>query len=57
MMNKAKWLTLSAIASTGLLLQSGCLGAFWDGLINSGWPTDNRWLNIGLDVANEIVFG
>ena len=57
-MRKSKWLTLSAMLAGGaILLQNGCLGAFWKGL-SSGWPGgDNKWLGIAVDVANEIVFG
>ncbi len=51
-----KWLTLTLFAS-GATLLNGCLSAFWDGLWNSGWPTDNPALNLGIDIANEIVFG
>lgn len=53
-----KWLTLSALLfGGGTLFQSGCLGQFWDGFWNTGWPTDNPWINIGIDVLNEELFG
>lgn len=52
-----KWLTLALFSSGAMLFANGCLGGFWQGLWNTGWPTDNRWLNIGIDVANEIIFG
>ena len=56
-MYKSKWLTLGAMLTSGaVLLQNGCLGAFWQGM-SSGWPADNKWLSIAVDVANEIVFG
>lgn len=58
MTKKSKWLTLSAALFGGAtLFQSGCLGDFWAGFWNSGWPTDNRWLNIAIDVLNEELFG
>jgi hypothetical protein len=55
-MKKTKWLGL-AISTGGLVLVHGCLSSFWQGFWNTGWPTDNRWLNLGLDVANEVIFG
>lgn len=55
-MNRIKWLSL-ALLTGGTLLVHGCLGAFWNGLINNGWPTNNRWINIGVDVVNEVIFG
>lgn len=51
-----KWLTLAVLASA-TLLSNGCLGAFWQGMWNTGWPNGNRWLNLGLDIANEAIFG
>lgn len=57
-MKRSKWFTLSAMLASGaVLFQSGCLGAFWQGMWSTGWPTNNRWLNLALDVANEVVFG
>lgn len=50
-----KWLKL-ALLTSGVLLANGCLGAFWQGLWNTGWPTNNRWLNLGLDILNEDIF-
>jgi hypothetical protein len=52
-----KWLTLSALLAGSAMLMEGCLGAFWDGLWNSAWPTNNQWINIGLDILNEELFG
>lgn len=62
-----KWLTLSAALFGGAtLFQGGCLGFggfdgflgdFWSGFWNTGFPTDNQWINIGLDVLNEELFG
>lgn len=63
MNKKAKLLKWTAAAfGGGVLLQfGGCLGGgfqdFWSGFWNTGWPTDNQWLNIALDVLNEELFG
>lgn len=49
-----------AMAGGAFLLHSGsigCLGDFWAGFFNTGWPTNNRWLNVALDVLNEELFG
>ncbi len=58
---KAKWYKLGAILlGGGTLFQfGGCLNLedFWQGFWNTGWPTDNRWLNIAIDVLNEELFG
>jgi len=57
---KAKWLKLwAAVLGGATLFQAGCLNLedFWQGLWNTGWPTDNRWLNIAWDVLNEELFG
>lgn len=54
---KAKMYALAALALSGATIFQGCLGSFWDGFFNSGWPTDNRWLNIGIDVVKEELFG
>lgn len=54
-----KWYTLTALLFGGATVFQGCLnwGGFWDGFWNTGWPTDNRWLNIGIDVLKEELFG
>jgi len=52
-----KWVTLSALLAGGAMLLTGCLGSFWQGLWNTGWPADNQWMNIAIDVANEAIFG
>jgi hypothetical protein len=52
-----KWLMLALLAGTATLLSNGCLNAFWQGLWKTGWPANNRWINVGLDVANEVIFG
>jgi hypothetical protein len=54
---KKKWVTLSALLFGGATVLDGCLGTFWDGLWNTGWPTNNHWLNIGIDVLKEELFG
>lgn len=57
-MNKTtKWSAFGALLFGGTLFQSGCLGDFWAGFWTTGWPTDNRWLNIAIDVLNEELFG
>lgn len=57
-MKTSKWLTFGAMLASGaMLLQNGCLSAFWQGFWKTGWPTDSRWLNLAVDVANEVVFG
>jgi hypothetical protein len=73
MSKKSKWLMLGAALFGGsTLFHSGCLsfgglgglggvdgffGDFWSGFWNTGFPTNNQWLNIGLDVLNEELFG
>jgi hypothetical protein len=53
-----KWMTLvAATLGGGTLFQSGCLNDFFGGFFNTGWPTDNRWLNLAIDVLNEELFG
>lgn len=56
MLKKAKFAFLAALA-TGTLFQSGCLGSFWNGFFNDGWPTNNRWINVAIDILNEELFG
>lgn len=57
-MNKKSFLKWSALLFGGAtLFQSGCLGDFWDGFFNSGWPTHNRAVNIAIDVLKEELFG
>lgn len=56
-MNK-KWITLGAMMFGGAtLFQNGCLGAFWQGFFNDGFPTNNRVINVTLDVLQEELFG
>jgi len=51
-----KWMLFAAMLAGTALVTNGCLNSFWQGLWNKGWP-NNPWLNIGLDAANEIIFG
>jgi hypothetical protein len=56
-MNRAKWIALCTMVSTGgLLLGNGCLTAFWQGF-TTGFPANNRWLNLAVDVAHAVVLG
>lgn len=56
-----KWLNLAALVFGGstVLQIGGCLnwGGFWEGIWGTGWPTNNPWLNIGIDVIKEELFG
>ncbi len=53
-----KWIALATMAFGGAtLFQNGCLGDVWQGFLNDGWPTNNRWINIAVDVLNEELFG
>lgn len=52
-----KWITLSVLLFGGATVLNGCLNSFWQGFFNKGWPSNNRYLNIGLDVLNEELFG
>jgi hypothetical protein len=57
MTNKSRWLKLSALLlGGGVLLSGGCLAGFWDGFWNSGWPTQNAWLNMAIDIIKEDIF-
>lgn len=53
---KSKWIKLTALLAGGSVVLQSCLGDFVDGLFNTGWPTDNRWINIAIDVIKEDVF-
>ena len=54
---RAKWISITGMLAGGaLLLQNGCLGSFWDGF-RTGWPSDNRFFNIAVDILNEQLFG
>jgi len=57
MSSKVKWLAISTLLFGGATLFSGCLGEFWQGFWQTGWPTDNRMLNIAIDVLQEDLFG
>lgn len=54
MLKAKKWMTPALIASSGIAF-NGCLGAFWDGLWNTGWPREPRWLNIASDIIKVII--
>lgn len=55
-MNKTKWVALGAMLAGGaMLFANGCLGALWQGF-NMGWPAHNRFLNVGLEALNEVLF-
>jgi hypothetical protein len=54
MIKRSKWVALSALACCGAMLFSGCLGAFWQGLVTTGWP-ESRWMNVALDVLKEVT--
>ncbi len=56
-MNKQKLFALAALVCGGATVFQGCLGGFWQGIFGRGWPTENLWLNIGIDVLNEELFG
>ena len=57
MNKKSTWLKLSAmLMGGGMLFCNGCLGDFWQGFWNTGWPTDIRWLNIAIDIVKEDIF-
>lgn len=57
MIKNAKFLAISALVAGATLFQTGCLGAFFDGFFNSGWPTNNRWINLGIDILKEEIGG
>ncbi|MBU0618387.1 MAG: hypothetical protein KKI02_11770 [Planctomycetes bacterium] len=57
MTKKSTWLKLSAmLMGGGLLLGNGCLASFWEGFWGTGWPTDNPWLNVAIDIIKEDIF-
>jgi hypothetical protein len=58
-MSKKKLMALGAMLFAGatLLSSGGCLGSFWQGFWNTGFPTHSRWINLAIDVVNEAVFG
>ena len=54
MRKNIKWLNLTLLAAGGLALE-GCLGAFWSGLFNKGWPADNLPVNIAWDIIQNLL--
>lgn len=54
MIRRGKLMLLGALAASGSFLLAGCLGSFWEGFA-VGWPANNRWLNIALDVVREAA--
>lgn len=60
-MKKSKWYTLAALVLGGgsLFQFGGCGGfnGFGSGLLSEGWPANNRWLNLAIDILNEELFG
>ena len=59
-MKKSKLLGLLALASAGGTLFHSCAiggGGFWEGMFGRGYPTNNLWMNIGIDILNEELFG
>ena len=56
-MKRSKWAALMLLASGALVFQGACLSAFWQGLSQTGFPTDNRWLNLAFDVASQVALG
>ena len=55
MSRRSRWLALFILGTGGTVFVNGCLGAFWQGLWNTGWPTDNRWVNLAVDVLKEAT--
>lgn len=56
MHRRTKWAALLAVASLGGATMQACLADFTSGLLNKGWPTNNFWINVGVDVVKEAVF-
>lgn len=54
MRRKAIMLTLLAVSGAALL-QLGCLGPFFDGMFRSGFPKNNLFLNLAIDIVQEAV--
>jgi hypothetical protein len=55
-MKRAKLLALSVMLLGGATLFEGCVSAFWQGLWKTGFPANNQWLNLGLDILREDLF-
>jgi hypothetical protein len=56
MLNRSKFLVLTALVAGGASLWQGCLGGFERGLFRAGW-VDNWWLDVFTDWINEDLFG
>ncbi len=53
---KRKAIMLALLAFSGAtLLQLGCLGPFLDGMFRSGFPKNNLFLNLAIDIVQEAV--
>lgn len=55
-MNKVKLVVLSAALLGGATLFEGCVSAFWQGLWKTGFPADNKWIDLTLDILREDLF-
>ncbi|MBN2448672.1 MAG: hypothetical protein JXO22_18240 [Phycisphaerae bacterium] len=55
-MSKRKLVALSAMMLGGATLFEGCLSSFWQGLWKTGFPADNQWIDLALDVLREDLF-
>ncbi len=52
-MKKAKLVALSAMLLGGATLFEGCVSAFWQGLWKTGFPANNQWIDLTLDILRE----
>ncbi len=56
-MKRCKLMALTLLLGGGaLLLQSGCLTAYWQGF-TGGWPQSSRVLNLAVDLVNAKLLG
>lgn len=56
-MSKKKLFSLTAMTAAGATLFESCLGAFWDGLWNTGFDYgQGEWVDLVLDVIREDLF-
>lgn len=58
-MKKSKLMALTAVLFGGATIFQfgGCLNQFWAGFFNTGFPTNNRAINLAIDILNEELFG